>query len=125
MLGAIDITGSIDVNTLVVRAGINGYLRRMTLDERIRHAAKLRGVSGRELARRAGLEDTQVNALPSRLKKRPDMDVSADILAKIADAAEVSFAWLAREEGSVESSANDDAQPEAPAPVGAGSASTP
>ena len=65
-----------------------------TIADRIRRLLEVRGITQRELARRAGLAATQVSTLLTGLDRDPGA-VQVSTLQKIARGAECSYEWLA------------------------------
>lgn len=61
--------------------------------DRIRFAMDRRGLTQRELSRRAGLAETQVSVILVRLRERP-YAIELETLARIAAGAEVPLLWL-------------------------------
>ena len=84
-----------------------------TLAARIEAVLARLGVSARELSRRAGLHETQVSLVLSRLKKNPDSEVSVPTMRAIARGAGVSEAWLLTGRGSPDDR-DDHVQPAPP-----------
>lgn len=71
-----------------------------TLADRIEEILRLRGITQRELARRAGLATEQhINTILRRLRANPDADIERETLAAIARGGGVSFIWLATGKG--------------------------
>lgn len=73
-----------------------------SLAERIQLILDTHGWSQRELSRRIGLAGPQVGMMLKRLKTKPDADIAAKTLGKIAEVANVSLVWLASGEGPME-----------------------
>ena len=77
-----------------------------TFKERLRKAVAHSGLSGRELARRAGFRsETQISAM---LSAKADPNPTNDTMQKLASVAGVSFEWLAKGTGPF----TDDGAPE-------------
>lgn len=88
-----------------------------TLLERLTAIVKLRGISQRELSKRAGLNPNHVGTLLSRLRKNPDGDIERDTLAALARGGGVSLEWLAEGRDSLDS-AEPTAHPNLAATIG-------
>jgi cyanate lyase len=79
----------------------------VTLLDRINQVCEMRGVDGvpltyQDLSRRAGLQETTVGTMATRLKKDPGASVETGTLFKIAAGASVRAAWLFTGDGEVE-----------------------
>jgi transcriptional regulator with XRE-family HTH domain len=61
--------------------------------DRIRLVLADKGLTQRELARRAGLAETQIGMILARLQERP-FSIELETLARIAHGGEVSLLWL-------------------------------
>lgn len=70
-----------------------------TLRERLQWILADRKISQRELARRSGLNDSQVGTTMTRLKANPNAEIERPTLVAIAKGGQVSLAWLATGEG--------------------------
>jgi transcriptional regulator with XRE-family HTH domain len=71
-----------------------------TLADRIEWILKHRGITGRELSRRAGLGEVHVGQILSRARKNPDVSVEAKTLEAIARGGVVNLQWLSTGDGS-------------------------
>lgn len=69
------------------------------LAERITWILHRRQIGQRELSRRAGLDVAHIGQFLARARKNPEVSLSTDSLAKIAEGAKVSLRWLATGEG--------------------------
>ncbi len=92
------------VNTSVATVATRGHDAPVTaygagLADRIDWLLEDLDVSARELARRAGLHESHVWVMVSRLRSRPESAPSTETVDAIARAAEVSFEWLATGRG--------------------------
>lgn len=67
-----------------------------SLAERITEACTLRGISARELSRRAGMNPGQVGAMQSRIRNDPQAEsgVSARTISTLAEVLGVRLEWL-------------------------------
>lgn len=73
-----------------------------TLAERIHWILEHRGISGRELARRAGLSPSAIGVFFTTTKKNPATTLSAPSAVGIAEAGEVDLDWLITGRGTPE-----------------------
>lgn len=81
---------------MVTTAVVSGTVPRVTLRDRILWILETRDISGRELARRAGLKrEEHFATLMGRLKRYPNADISRDTLVRLARGGQVSAEWLA------------------------------
>lgn len=84
-----------------------------TLANRLEWARERLGVSGREVARRAGMHESQYGVTLKRLRDNPDGEVSVPVMKSLARALNVSESWLITGRGSPDD--RDDAA-QAPPP---------
>lgn len=96
------------MTTVVTAARIEAVTT--TLAERIEWILKTRGISGRELARRAGLREPHVSVALRRLRENPSADIEAETLRKLAKGGAVSARWLLTDEGKPDDADEAEAQ---------------
>ena len=90
-----------------------GYTDRVeTIGDRISQILSRRGISARELGRRAGLAEQHISLLIGRYRKNPQTHTEVSTLQAVARGAGVSFNWLATGNGSP-----DDHDESAPSPT--------
>lgn len=69
--------------------------------ERLRWAMQIRQWSARELARRAGMQETHVSSIIRRLETKPAADIEVSTVVRLARATGLTIEWLATGEGDV------------------------
>lgn len=86
-------------------------LRLTTIADRIRWVLRSSGMTQRELARAAGLADTQISVILRRLDERP-FAIELDTVIRVARGAGVSHAWLLLGQGQPYAQGSTDSEPE-------------
>lgn len=78
-----------------------------TLSERLLWILQIRGISQRELGRRAGLDPARVALIIHRERTTPGSTISVPTLKALAQGGGVSMGWLASGEGAPDPLEND------------------
>lgn len=82
-----------------------------TLLERLQWILTARGLSQRELSKRAGLNPNHLGTTMHRLRSNPDADIERDTLGALARAGDVGLEWLAEGKGAPDASSEAAVHP--------------